>query len=123
MGLIVIDEWDINSEQSKYRKTLSELVANEMSNIFWDVLKSECYGCQVEHPSQRQHQCLMRDIEENVEQLFHIMMRQLDWKELNKRCCELTHHKKENILTAEILLNDDEWYSYTQETLIKALSE
>jgi len=121
---IVIDEWDINSEQSKYRRTLSELAVEEMEKIFWEVLKLECYGCQVEHPSQRQHQCLMRDIEENVEQLFFTMLQQLDWESLNKQCCELTNciFKNEHMLTDEILLRDSEWCCLTEDSLKKVLS-
>jgi hypothetical protein len=45
------------------------LTADKQKIIFWDVVKAECNGCRIDHPSQRQHQCL-ESIEENVEEIF-----------------------------------------------------
>ena len=55
---LIIDEWDINAEQSKCRKVMSELVVERMKGIFWDAVQEECYGCHIKHPSQHQHLCL-----------------------------------------------------------------
>lgn len=54
-----IDEWGINSSQSKYRRMLGEIAAKEMLSIFHEVVREKCYGCIIDHPSQRQHYYLM----------------------------------------------------------------
>jgi hypothetical protein len=69
----------LKSEQSKYRKTLSELAVEEMGNLFREVVKERCNGCRIDHPSQRQHQCL-ESVEENVDAVFFILMIRMDWE-------------------------------------------
>ena len=123
MKNIIIDEWDINSEQSKFRRTLSELAVRELKDIFWDVVKEECNGCIIDHPSQRQHPCL-NGIEENIENLFITLINRIERKELMKECCEITEKtfREETMMTKDTLLDDYEWQDLTKQLLIKALS-
>ena len=54
---IIVDEWDINSEQSKLRKQMSEFAAEEIRILYWSVVKEMCYACDINEPSQHRHQC------------------------------------------------------------------
>ena len=47
------------------------LFAKHMLNIIPDIVFETCYGCQVDHPSQRNHDvCIMMEKQERIEAIF-----------------------------------------------------
>ena len=116
---IIIDEWDIHAIQSEYRKTLSELTAEKMKDIFHVVVKKNCPGCEVDHPSQKHHSCL-NEMEDQIEELFYALMKGMDWEKLNQLCCEKTGTQN-CILTMETLYDDEEFCNYTKKRLKESL--
>jgi len=111
---VVIDEWHLNSNQSKFRKELSDFVVEKMKYMFWPIVKEECYACETEEPTQRYHQCLA-DIETNVPNIFEKLLKRID---LIKLCFEC----KQDVITAEELLSDEEWCERTIQELIVVLN-
>ena len=78
---IVIDEWDLNSDQSKDRRDEAVTFAvDKMKFVFLSIVKDECEGCEVNEPSQRHHQCC-RDLETNLRNLFYIVIDRIDWSQ------------------------------------------
>ena len=59
LDAIIVDEWDINSEQSKLRKQMSEFAAEEIRILYWPVVKETCYACEINELSQHRHQCCL----------------------------------------------------------------
>ena len=51
-----------NMEQS-YRQSIDSqwhmVYAEAVLNKLYEVSKTQCYGCEIDHPSQKQHSCLM----------------------------------------------------------------
>ena len=56
---LIIDEWELDSPQSKLRKVLAELYAKSMVARYSIVSRENCEGCACEAPSQRHHDCIM----------------------------------------------------------------
>ena len=121
---IIIDEWDLNSEQAKFRKTLSQLFTEKIKGIFWDIVRDNCNGCRIDHPSQRQHICIMLDVDDLIRELFVTLLDYVDWEELNRNCCKLIDEKftSNKIISKQVLLDDYEWWNYTEAALIKSLN-
>ena len=109
---IVIDEWDIKAEQSKFRKELSDFAVEKMRFLFWPVVKNECYACKIKEPSQRRHQCCT-DIKTNVDDLLDTLVERIKWNEIEK---------VDQIIDVNKLLDDSDWREQTKESLIKALT-
>jgi len=111
---VVIDEWHLESNQSKFRRELSDFTVEKMKYMFWPVVKEECYACEIGEPSQRYHQCLA-NIETNVSNIFDKLLKRIDWVKLCFEC-------KQNVITAEELLKDEEWCERTINKLIVVLN-
>ena len=63
--------------------------------------KEKCYGCEIEHPSQRQHDCLMMSDEEawetyGLEAIEHIFQKQILQKQFTEaiRIMKLNPHEQ-----------------------------
>ena len=108
---IVIDEWDIKAEQSKFRKELSDFAVEKMRFLFWPVVKNECYACEIKEPSQRRHQCCA-DIKTNIDDLLDTLVERIKWNEIERA---------DRIIDVKELLDSD-WREETKESLIKALT-
>ena len=39
-----------------------------------NIVKLMCYGCEVDHPSQNQHSCIMNDRQEHIEMYFEKLL-------------------------------------------------
>lgn len=112
MNEIIIDEWHINSDQSKWRKQLSLFAAKEICILYWPLAKETCYACEINEPSQRRHQCC-QEPQQNLPHLFEQLVRQIDWSKFSEEL--------ENF-NVETLLDDDEWYENTKDLSCKNLS-
>ena len=62
-----------------------------------ELVTEKCYGCQVDHPSQRQHNlCIMADWKEQVETCFSEALQKLDKNDVIRQwetCFDLLHPK------------------------------
>ena len=69
------------------------IYAQAMLAIKWTVIKNKCYGCQIDHPSQTEHDCIMMDFrmddEYSIDIYFEEMLTEVDevkillaWEEL-----------------------------------------
>lgn len=66
-----MDEVVLEEQKAKAKKLLLEAYVEEMEGCMKKVVSEKCYGCQVDHPSQRQHDvCLMMEAEERLELFF-----------------------------------------------------
>ena len=100
---IIVDEWHINSEQSKLRKELSEFAAEEIRILYWPVAKETCYACEINEPSQRRHQCC-QEPQKNLSLLFDQLIKRINWSKFPE---------ESGNIDVETLLDDDEWYKNT----------
>lgn len=57
---VVISTYYKDSKMNRLLKhTLNFLYARSILGVLDDVVKEHCYGCEIDHPSQTQHTCLM----------------------------------------------------------------
>ena len=52
---LVIDEWSIDSVQSKFRRDLADVMAKKMNDIFYNTVSENCMGCIEEQANQLGH--------------------------------------------------------------------
>lgn len=65
--------------------TLKYLYARMVLNCLPDIVKEHCYGCEVNHPSQIQHTCLMWTKMEHLETYFDIVYKQIAEKDMVRK--------------------------------------
>ena len=126
---IVIDEWDINSNQSIYRKELAKIYVEHMSKDFVTVLHEQCTGCQLQEENQLGHQlCLMDDIDQQIRICFAVLLKRVDNFNANEQCFERLKDSfiaattdKHVFLDTTQLVNDNEWIDHVNKLLIKEL--
>ena len=125
-NIVAIDEWDINSVQSSYRRTLSELVATQMKNLFSTMV--QCAGCVENALSQKRHDCL-KTTEEIVDENFYQIFDAVDMEEANESCFKRVGRKtllpindNKCYLDRETLYNDEDWLKTTKRNLLKLLT-
>ena len=61
---VIVDELDgaFKAEERKRLTSLTQYVlATTLLDLVHPLIEAECYGCQVDHPSQRHHICLDPD--------------------------------------------------------------
>lgn len=119
---IVIDEWDLNSSQSIYRKTLANLTAERIKEMYWSLMRETCVACEYDVPAQETHLCNL-PVDENIKSLFAVIMNRINFKELNAACCKnLKIPVNENQFPSYAqLLEDQEWKNYIAETVKKRM--
>ena len=81
-----------------------------MKESFDKVLEKECNGCAIDHPSQKQHSCL-GDSSDSVDRLFEILLKEMNWKVLNRECCDALNKPfdENNFIEYDYLHTDEEW--------------
>lgn len=52
------------------KQTLDFLYARTVLELLNEVVKDNCYGCEIDHPSQTQHTCLMWTTTEHLDTYF-----------------------------------------------------
>ena len=127
---IIIDEWDINSNHSLYRKELAKIYASHMTKNFNDVIKMRCEGCQLELENQLGHDlCIMSDMKEQVDACFNTLFKKVDNYKANEQCFELLKDRfsiattdKQLYLNTSQLMNDNDWIDHVNKLLIKQLN-
>ena len=124
----MVDEfvpWEVTEQTNLMNAILSQCVDLRVEKL----RKEKCYGCEIEHPSQRQHDCLMMSNEEawetyGLEAIEHIFQDQILEKQFTEaiRIMKLTPH--EHVLQYYKNLKND--YASTLEMIMevkKNLSE
>ena len=102
---IVIDEWDLNSEQSKHRRELSLLVAMKMKEKLFEAVQKECDGCVHEQPNQAHDLCLA-PLDDKIDRCFLQMLYDIDITKINPK------------FNKEQLVQDHEWLLLTKSNLL-----
>ena len=64
------------------------LYAKSLSEVLGIVVKEQCYGCQVDHPSQKHHPCIMDDEEDHVMMYFHHLVEKIDEQTILSVWCD-----------------------------------
>lgn len=82
---VLLEKYDevmtFHNEVKRVYKEIKENVVVELSKA----IKKKCYGCEVDHPSQTQHECLMMDWNSRVENHFFGAMDKLSYSEITSK--------------------------------------
>ena len=65
--------------------TLDFLYARTVLELLNDVVKENCYGCEVNHPSQVHHTCLMWTEAEHLETYFDLTFNKINQEDMVKK--------------------------------------
>ena len=70
-------------KQQQPEMSLKLLFARQILNILPDIIHEKCYGCSVNHPSQKHHNvCMMMTNEEKIEYCLDSALERIDKKEM-----------------------------------------
>ena len=86
--------------------------ARKVREVVVDLTRKHCYGCRIDHPSQRNHSCLMMSDLEHLNMYFDDAMEEIDFHEvlnLWKNESKLTDISQSLKDTFERLLQNSEW--------------
>ena len=123
---LIVDEWDLDAPQSKFRKVLAELYAKSMAARYSDTSKEYCDGCDYDAPSQRHHDCLMMPLQDRIEILFERLIEKVDENDINEMAIEIMHEEGDEInkvyISKDDLKKDEEWVERVKELIYKTLS-
>lgn len=56
--------------------------ARKVREVVEDLTRKHCYGCRIDHPSQRTHSCLMMSDLEHLNMYFDDVMEEIDCQEV-----------------------------------------
>lgn len=76
---------DFDKIERYLKHTLQFLYARVILELLNDVVKENCYGCDVDHPSQAQHTCLMWTKLEHLDIYFDLTFNKIDEKDKKKK--------------------------------------
>ena len=65
------------------------LYAKALSEVLQTVVKEQCHGCEIDHPSQVQHSCVMYEEDDHVIMYFHDMLKKIDEQSIISVWCDL----------------------------------
>ena len=94
---LIVDEWDLDAPQSKFRKVLAELYAKSMAARYSDTSKEYCGGCDYDAPSQRHHDCLMMPLQDRIEILFERLIEKVNETDINEMAFQMIHEEGNEI--------------------------
>ena len=123
---LIIDEWELDSPQSKLRKVLAELYAKSMVARYSIVSRENCEGCACEAPSQRHHDCIMMPLQDRIIILFDVLIEKVNEEDINKMALDTMREEGNEIkgkcISKDILKKDEEWIERVNELMFKSLS-
>lgn len=64
----------ISSEEDKIKNKLVQELKKKLNEIS----ERKCAGCEINHPSQRQHECCMKSISEKIEEFYNDLIESFD---------------------------------------------
>ena len=94
---LIVDEWDLDAPQSKFRKVLAELYAKSMAARYSVTSKEYCEGCDYDAPSQRHHDCLMMPLQDRIEILFERLIEKVNETDINEMAFQMIHEEGNEI--------------------------
>ena len=94
---LIVDEWELDSPQSKLRKVLAELYAKSMIAPYSDTSKQFCEGCDYDAPSQKHHDCLMMPLQDRIEILFERLIEKVNETDINEMAFQMIHEEGNEI--------------------------
>ena len=123
---LIIDEWELDSPQSKLRKVLAELYAKSMVVRYSDASRENCEGCACEATSQRHNDCIMMSLQDRINILFDVLIEKVNEEDINKMVLDTMREEGNEIkgecISKDILKKDKEWIERVNELIIKSLS-
>ena len=82
--------------EEKKKRAMKLLFAKYMLKVIPDIIHEQCYGCQVNHPSQRNHDvCLMMTKEERIEAVFETALGRVNEYEIFEEYLDVFPEVKE----------------------------
>ena len=88
--------WEVNQQTNLMNAIFSQVVNHQVQSL----RKERCCGCEVDHPSQRRHECIMMTEEEawityGLEAVEHVLEHGILWKQFREaiRIMKLVPHK------------------------------
>ena len=102
---LIIDEWELDSPQSKLRKVLAELYAKSMVAPYSDSSRENCEGCACEAPGQRHHDCIMMLLQDRIIISFDELIEQVNEEDINKMPLD-TMREEGNEIKGECISKD-----------------
>ena len=119
---LIVDEWELDSPQSKLRKVLAELYAKSMIARYSDISKEHCEGCGYNAPSQRHHDCILISLKDRIEILFDELIKRANEEDINEMAletmCEETNEIKDLISKTK---EDNKWVGRVKDLMLKPL--
>ena len=88
--------WEVNQQINLMNAIFSQVVNHHVQKL----RKEKCCGCEIDHPSQRRHDCIMRSEEESwitygLEAIEHVLEHGILWKQFREaiRIMKLVPHE------------------------------
>ena len=80
-----VGPWEVNQQCNLMNAIFSQVVDQRVHEL----QKEKCCGCQVDHPSQRRHDCIMMTEEEGwvnygLEAIEHVLQQGILWKQFKE---------------------------------------
>ena len=123
---LIIDEWELDSPQSKLREVLAELYAKSMVARYLDTSRENCEGCACDASSQRHHDCIMIPLQDRINILFDVLIEKVNEEDINKMALDTMYEEGNEVkggsISKEILKKDEEWIERVNELMCKSLS-
>ena len=113
-----------NMEIGLYKKNLAMIYSQMMNNLFFRTSNKFCEGCEMDYPSQRDHDCLTMSVQDRIEMLFDFLFNSIDEENAHVLCIEkLTkqgYTSKFKQLPKSLL--DDDWKEELKVLLYESVS-
>lgn len=103
------------NSSSKHEKlckhTLEFLYARTILELLPEIVKENCYGCEVNHPSQTSHPCLMWTEYEHLECYFNVCKAKICEKDIIRKFTEQVEIMDiDEDLKNSFISNIDDWF-------------
>lgn len=73
---------DVSKVERLAKHTLDFLYARALLELLPSVVQNNCYGCEVGHPSQTHHTCLMWTTSEHLDVYFEVTLNKIEQKDI-----------------------------------------
>ena len=128
---------DSESRRKKdIHRTFEECMVRELQSLINTEIFNECYGCQVDHPSQKHHPVCLNEVDDNIEMFFYQAVGKLDIYDIMKQWypkLETIRLEDEDVLEVyrlwksikdkKELQRDQSWMNYWKEKVKEDLKQ
>ncbi len=103
------NENSIENSDEKKNFALKMLFAKHILKELPEIVKEKCFGCQVDHPSQLQHDvCLMMTKAEKIEVCFDTALEQVNYVDIYGEFLALFYNDLQDSNTTTVEIHDNE---------------